>query len=63
MNDPGILRCTCGGAVRLDGDNGVLNPHEENRQAHEEYRCVSCGAHGRLTIYPDGSTRKGGCLT
>jgi len=49
------LQCTCGGAVELTDSS-----YSEN-YANEEYRCVSCGDTGRLTMGPEMNT-KSGCL-
>lgn len=59
-NDAGLLRCGCGGSVRMsnaDQSKGVEGLVIEN------YECVVCRARGTLTIYPDGSSKREGCIS
>ena len=56
------LRCLrCGGAVEMVDDNGVVDPADGARV--EDYRCVSCGGTGTLTLPVSGRSIRTGCLS
>jgi hypothetical protein len=55
----GMLRCECGGVVRMIDDNGVTDASKVRLETHE---CESCGRQGVLSLRPDGRHVKSGCL-